>query len=178
MTVSGPAVAYLTGGLILVYSGFKGATPSATLKAVLKGNLNPPATLSISWPSSGGAGTSGSGGTTIDGGSAGAGASANQALAKKIAIQKGHSSWTTGQQWTDWVALWNQESGWSATAKNASSGAYGIAQALPPTKYPAAGQESGGSNPGAQISWGIDYIAGRYGSPVMAWAHEQSNNWY
>ena len=106
-----------------------------------------------------------------------AGAAANQALAKKLAAPFG---WSTGQQWECLVELWNQESGWSNTAENAS-GAYGIAQALPNTKYPKAGQppsEGGSASPSVQILWGLTYILGRYGSPCAAWAHETANNWY
>ena len=34
------------------------------------------------------------------------------------------------------------------------------------------------SDPDVQIRWGLGYIAGRYGSPVNAWAHFQANHWY
>lgn len=172
MAVSGVAVAYVVTGGLVAYSGIKGATLADTARAVLKGNLTVTDTEPVNFGSSG----SGSGGT-VTGGSASA--SANQALAKKIiAGNPAYQGWDSGENWSDLVALWNQESGWSATAENHSSGAYGIAQALPASKLPAAGQKSGGSNPGAQISWGLDYIKGRYGSPVMAWAHERANNWY
>ena len=83
-----------------------------------------------------------------------------------------------GAQWNALYALWQQESGWSNTARNKGSGAYGIAQALPPTKYPLAAQASGGSNPKAQIQWGLGYIKGRYGSPEGALAHEDAFGWY
>ena len=76
------------------------------------------------------------------------------------------------------VSLWNRESGWNRFARNPSSGAYGIAQALPPTKYPFAGQAAGGSSAAAQIGWGESYIKGRYGSPFAAWVHETMFNWY
>lgn len=99
----------------------------------------------------------------------------NQAIGKLLAAPYG---WSFGQNWTDLVSLWTRESGWSNTAKNSSSGAYGIAQALPESKYPAAGQESGGSSASAQISWGLQYIKSRYGSPSAAWAHETSEGWY
>jgi hypothetical protein len=79
-------------------------------------------------------------------------------------------------------AAWNNvamaESGWNQFALNASSGAYGIAQALPPTKYPFAGQAAGGSNPTAQITWMWNYMQQRYGGPQGAWAHEQAFHWY
>lgn len=69
-------------------------------------------------------------------------------------------------------ALWNQESGWNPNAVNASSGAYGIPQAL------GKGHPYNLGDGPAQIRWGLDYIRGRYGSPAAAWAHEQSANWY
>jgi hypothetical protein len=78
------------------------------------------------------------------------------------------------------VPLWNQESGWSQFAENAS-GAYGIPQALPFNKMPQAAwpaSAGGSSDPSAQISWGLGYIKGTYGSPCNAWGHEQSFGWY
>jgi resuscitation-promoting factor RpfB len=104
-------------------------------------------------------------------------ASHNQAIAKVLAAPLG---WAIGQQWTCLVELWNQESGWSNTAEN-PSGAYGIAQALPNTKYPLPGRppsEGGSANPTTQIAWGLSYILTTYGSPCNAWAHETSYGWY
>ena len=75
------------------------------------------------------------------------------------------------------VQLWNQESGWQTNATNPSSGAYGIAQALLPSKYYSAGSDWL-SNYRTQIDWGLGYIRDRYGSPCGAWGHEVSNNWY
>lgn len=62
-------------------------------------------------------------------------------------------------------------------ATNPSSGAYGVAQALPPEKYSSTGSDWL-TNYRTQIDWGLGYIAGRYGSPCGAWDHETSNNWY
>ena len=55
-----------------------------------------------------------------------------------------------------------------------------MAQALPASKYPFAGQALGGSNARAQINWGLNYIKTRptYGDPLAAWAHEEAFNWY
>jgi peptidoglycan DL-endopeptidase CwlO len=75
------------------------------------------------------------------------------------------------------LQLWTQESSWMTNATNSTSGAYGIAQALPPGKY----SETGGdwlTNYRTQIDWGLNYIGDRYGSPCGAWAHEVSKNWY
>ncbi|WP_400999069.1 lytic transglycosylase domain-containing protein [Agromyces sp. GXQ0307] len=75
------------------------------------------------------------------------------------------------------VALWNKESGWRVNAYNASSGAYGIPQALPGSKMATAGADWE-TNAGTQIEWGLGYIQGRYGTPCGAWAHSQSVGWY
>lgn len=75
------------------------------------------------------------------------------------------------------VALWNKESGWRVNAYNASSGAYGIPQALPGNKMGSAGADWE-TNPATQISWGLGYIGGRYGTPCGAWNHSQSVGWY
>ncbi len=74
------------------------------------------------------------------------------------------------------VALWNKESGWNVTAGN-PGGAYGIPQALPGSKMSSAGADWQ-TSAATQISWGLGYIAGRYGTPCGAWAHFQANNWY
>lgn len=170
MAIKGASVAYCVGGGLILYSGIKGATIADTVKAVLAGNLNVSNTEGIqSGVSSGNASGSAAGNT----GAKNPGAAANQALAKQLAISMGHADWTTGQAWADWLSLWNQESGWDITAANPNSNARGIAQNI--NGYGPDYQEG---NATSQITWGINYIAGRYGSPVMAWQHEVSNNWY
>lgn len=100
-------------------------------------------------------------------------AASNQALAKMLATSLGHADWTVGQQWADWVSLWNQESGWSIIAYN-KSGASGIAQNI--NGY---GPDYLQYNAQSQITWGIHYFEQRYPSgPSEAWAHEVANNWY
>jgi hypothetical protein len=74
------------------------------------------------------------------------------------------------------VKLWNKESGWNTHAAN-PSGAYGIPQALPGSKMATAGGDWQNSAQ-TQITWGLGYIAGSYGSPCGAWAHSQAVNWY
>lgn len=73
--------------------------------------------------------------------------------------------------------LWEKESGWSTTADNPTSSAYGIPQALPGSKMSSAGP-NWESNPETQVRWGLGYIRDRYGSACGAWGHSQSNNWY
>jgi uncharacterized protein YabE (DUF348 family) len=74
------------------------------------------------------------------------------------------------------VSLWNKESGWRVDAAN-PSGAYGIPQALPGSKMASAGADWQ-TNPATQITWGLQYIAGVYGTPCAAWGHSQATNWY
>lgn len=75
------------------------------------------------------------------------------------------------------IWLWNRESGWRTNAYNASSGAYGIPQALPGSKM-ANYAADWRTNYQTQVMWGLIYISGRYGSPCAAWAHSQSTGWY
>ncbi|MGW7367367.1 aggregation-promoting factor C-terminal-like domain-containing protein [Streptomyces sp. NPDC054841] len=69
------------------------------------------------------------------------------------------------------------ESNWDPTATNASSGAYGLVQALPGGKMASAGADWK-TNPETQIKWGLEYMNERYGSPCGAWNFWQANNWY
>jgi hypothetical protein len=73
--------------------------------------------------------------------------------------------------------LWDKESHWTTTAKNKSSGAYGIAQALPGSKMASIASDWSW-NPETQIKWGLSYIKGRYKTPCAAWSHSQSTGWY
>lgn len=95
-----------------------------------------------------------------------------QNYAKSLLKQHGWSS-----QWNDFNALEMSEAGWNPTAVNPSSGAYGLAQALPKEKYASAGSDWK-TNGGTQLRWMMDYIENRYGSPAKAWSFHQRNNWY
>jgi hypothetical protein len=94
-------------------------------------------------------------------------------IAGRLLVQYG---WDSGQ-FSCLDALWTHESGWNVYARNPSSGAYGIPQALPGDKMAAAGPDWA-TNPTTQIRWGLTYIQGRYGSPCAAWTHEQHTGWY
>ena len=83
-----------------------------------------------------------------------------------------------GENFPAWNYVEMRESGWNQFARNPSSGAYGIPQALPPTKMPFAAQAAGGSNPAAQIGWMEGYMRSRYGGAAGAAAHESAFNWY
>jgi hypothetical protein len=107
------------------------------------------------------------------GGPTSASASQAQAYARS---RLGAYGWGPGEMGA-LIALWNQESGWNRFARNPSSGAYGIPQALPASKMGAAANPPT-SSAAAQINWGLSYIAGRYGSPSAAESHELAFHWY
>lgn len=95
-----------------------------------------------------------------------------QAIAQQLVAARG---WGSGE-YNCLVSLWNKESGWRVNAYN-PSGAYGIPQALPGSKMATAGADWQ-TNPATQITWGLNYISGVYGTPCGAWGHSQSFNWY
>lgn len=103
----------------------------------------------------------------------GGGPSENRGIGQAAAREIGWEN-----QWPAWDELGMRESGWDRFAENPSSGAYGIAQALPPTKYPPKAQKSGGSHAGPQVAWMADYIKGRYTDPQGALNFHNANNWY
>lgn len=96
-----------------------------------------------------------------------------QAIAYDMVMARG---WGQGE-FDCLVALWNKESHWNVYAHNTRSGAYGIPQALPGDKMATAGADWA-TNPTTQITWGLGYIGGRYGTPCGAWGHSQAKGWY
>lgn len=94
----------------------------------------------------------------------------SQTLARGLAEQRG---WT-GYEWDSLVTLIYGESGWRSSAINSSSGACGLFQSLPCDKI------SNWDDVQTQIEWGLNYIAGSYGSPssaLEAW-NNRSPHWY
>lgn len=73
--------------------------------------------------------------------------------------------------------LWTKESNWRYKARNKSSGAHGIPQALPATKMESVGTDWR-TNPVTQIKWGLRYIEVRYETPCKAYKKFQRSNWY
>lgn len=82
-----------------------------------------------------------------------------------------------GDQFQCFSNIVNHESSWNYRASNASSGAYGLVQALPGSKMASAGADWQ-TNPATQIKWGLNYMNSRYQSPCGAWSFWQANNWY
>jgi transglycosylase-like protein with SLT domain len=97
----------------------------------------------------------------------------SSAQAKAIA----HKMIPNAAQYNAFSRIVEHESGWNIDATNASSGAYGLVQALPGSKMSSAGDDWA-NNPVTQIKWGLGYIQDRYGSPCSAWGHSQSHGFY
>lgn len=100
---------------------------------------------------------------------------ANQATGRRMMIAAGFSE----NQWGALKTLWQGESGWNERAKNPSSGAYGIPQALPASKMKSAGSDWQ-TNAATQIKWGLGYIKSVYGTPSNALSkwNARSPHWY
>ena len=73
--------------------------------------------------------------------------------------------------------LWTKESGWNHKARNSSSGAYGIPQAYPGNKMSSVASDWQ-TNPATQITWGLNYVKGKYKTPCGAWTYFQNNGHY
>lgn len=109
---------------------------------------------------------------------------AAQAYARSLLSRYG---WDAGE-FSCLVPLWAGESGWSNTAREPTTGAYGIPQAnhhgAGGAPYPAAYEAAnppaygGTSDAETQIRWGLSYLRDTYRSPCGAWAHEQAAGWY
>lgn len=96
-----------------------------------------------------------------------------RALAKSMVLARGWEE----SQFVCLDKLWTKESNWRVKAENRSSGAYGIPQSLPGSKMGSVGSDWR-TNAKTQITWGLKYISGRYGTPCDAWGHSQRKNWY
>lgn len=67
----------------------------------------------------------------------------------------------------------SKESGWNPNARNTSSGASGLVQALPCSKVP-----GNCFDPVDNLRWGNGYATGRYGSWEGAYNFWRSNHWW
>ena len=99
----------------------------------------------------------------------------NAALARKMM-----PSWAHGAEWTAWNNLEMAEAGWNQYARNPSSGAYGIPQALPPV------QDAGPRRTRRSPARGADLLDGGYikqpvyGTPsaLRLGARAVAHHWY
>jgi hypothetical protein len=137
----------------------------------------PPPPVVTPAPATGsGAKASGAAKPSTGGGGGGAVAIPDPGSAKGIARSILASQGMGDDQYACLDYLWTKESGWRVNAYN-PSGAYGIPQALPGSKMASAGADWQ-TNPATQITWGLQYIDARYGSPCGAKAHSVLKNWY
>jgi hypothetical protein len=97
-----------------------------------------------------------------------------RAIAKEIAATK--YGWSS-TQFGCLNKLWTKESNWRYKARNKTSGAHGIPQALPATKMESIGTDWR-TNPLTQITWGLKYIDVRYETPCKAYKKFQRSRWY
>lgn len=77
---------------------------------------------------------------------------------------------------TDWVYvdfIVHKESSWNPNAVNSSSGACGLAQALPCSKIPGDWRD-----PVVSLAWQYSYVKSRYGGYKGAYDFWIVNNWY
>ncbi|MEY9993929.1 hypothetical protein ABIE67_005961 [Streptomyces sp. V4I8] len=92
-------------------------------------------------------------------------------------IQEMARSMVPSDQFQCFSNIVDHESSWNYQAVNASSGAYGLFQALPGSKMSSVGSDWQ-TNPATQIKWGLNYMNDRYDSPCGAWSFWQANHWY
>lgn len=102
-------------------------------------------------------------------------------VAVQVVTQVNGDCWAVAEQMTisqfgatQWPAmrdLIRRESNCNPNARNPSSGACGVPQALPCSKLTDRSLEG-------QIRWMLNYVAARYGTPSGAIAFHNSHNWY
>lgn len=83
----------------------------------------------------------------------------------------------SASQWPCVDYIITHESGWNVHARNPSSGAYGLGQALPGSKMSSAGPDWL-NNPRTQLRWVLGYMNSRYGSPCGAMSFWRGHLWY
>jgi len=104
-------------------------------------------------------------------------ASGSPAQAQQLAMKMAALIGWTGNLWSALNNVAMAESGWSMTARNPGSGAYGIAQFINgPSEYAQYGGNA--TTMTGQLIAFFNYIKQRYGNPAAAWAHEQVDHWY
>ena len=84
-------------------------------------------------------------------------------------------NWGT-EEWKCLGKLWGKESAWNHEAESPTQD-YGIPQRHM-SKNTQEEIDRFLDNPMIQISWGLNYIEHRYGSPCEAWNHHEKRNWY
>lgn len=96
-----------------------------------------------------------------------------QDVVRQVAALRG---WNQGAEWNALYTLIQKESSWDPNAQNPSSTAYGLFQFLNGTWAGTGHRKS--NDPRVQAEAGLNYIAGRYGTPSAALRFHRANNWY
>jgi hypothetical protein len=201
--IDGLGIAYSLAGFVLLWSGYKNASVKDTLTSFLKGqepapNPTGPPTIGVAPPESQVTANQTTAADTAIGNASGGPVTAstvtgieNYGVARMVAATYG---WASVQEWAALTEVINAESGGNPNAQNAS-GAYGIAQALGhgegaatqgtvTNEYggygvpDATAKAANSGNATAQLVWMMAYIKSRWGTPLAAWANEQSQHWY
>ena len=108
---------------------------------------------------------------------AGVGAAVAPSMASASTPQEIAAQIVPASQLASFDQIISHESGWNVTATNASSGAYGLGQALPGSKMASVGADWQ-TDATTQIKWALNYMDSTYGSPNAAWNFWQAHNWY
>lgn len=193
MSVDAAGLGSVAFGIVVLYAGIKGISVTASLTSIVKGTspAKLPVTNAITVTTQTNAPATGTAAPPVSGLAAPSAAGGQAALQQAAALY----GWGTGAQWQALSNVEMAEAGFNPNAKNPSSGAYGLAQALGHGNGAATqgtqSNEYGGfglsdaqakaansGNAGAQALWMVGYIAAVYGTPEAAWAHEQANRWY
>jgi hypothetical protein len=153
-------------GALVVTSGLRNRSLSEVAEGVTgqkaQAATSAPSSAATPSPSGGGGGSSSS-----SSGLASAGKAWLQGQAKQL-------GWSA-QAWEGVIA---DESGGSTTAKNPSSGAFGIGQFLGATESEYAKYGATSTQEIPQLNAMEHYIHDRYGSPTKALEHENKYKWY
>ncbi len=96
---------------------------------------------------------------------------------QSVAQLKAYGRALAGGQFYALDAIVTRESGWNRFARNPSSGAYGLPQALPGSKMATAGADWA-TNGETQLRWMVGYCRAHYGSLAGAWSFWQAHHWY
>jgi hypothetical protein len=154
---------------------FLGGSESSIIASILGGSI---ASLPLGAQSTSGSSAASTLGQAVGAigaqvsGAVGNGKSSLQSYAKNLLAKYGWAG-----QWNSLNNIVSHESDWDPTAKNPSSGAYGIPQSLPANKMASAGADWM-TNGDTQLTWMMQYIKGRYGDPDKAWSYWQKHNSY
>lgn len=190
MAVDAAGIGAVAFGAVFLYAGIRGISVPAALTSIVKGTspASVPVTQQITGTSPAAAAAESVAGTvpgTV-------GSSSPQAALQNAAAAYG---WGSGTQWAALQALEMSEASFNPLAKNPSSGAFGMAQALGhgagaatagtvTNQYGGYGvsaqvaQAANSGDAGAQSVWMMAYIAVVYGTPAAAWKFHQANNYY